>query len=80
MPSDLLLMVSSPSYSFSITNKTYFVDQITTLTAQSILLNILNPKSTNMKGNIKLNMYLSGYLTASGTVEVNQADAMYLGL
>lgn len=47
---------------------------------RNILLNIINPTSTNIKGDVVLNMYSSGYLTARGKVTLNEVMPMYFGL
>ena len=80
MPANLLTVTTSPSYAFNVINNTYFVHQITVLSTKSILLNVVNPPSTSIKGRIIFNMYLSGYLTASGSVELNNTVPMLLGL
>lgn len=61
-------------------NNAYQIGQIYSLSSGSFTLNIINPNSTNITGNITVLMYSQGYLAATGNVILQAVSPLYLGL
>lgn len=75
-----LMTISTGAYQSSIVNNNYQINQIYSLTNASVQLNIINPTSTSISGNITFSMLSAGYLSASGTIMIAPVTPVYLGL
>lgn len=64
IPSNLMTVSSSSNYLAALNNNIFEVSQIYSLTNNSVSIEIVNPTSTTITGNINLTMFLAGYLTA----------------
>ena len=61
-------------------NNAYQISQIYSLSSGSFSLNIINPNSTNITGNVTVLMYSQGYLAATGNLAIQAVAPLYLGL
>lgn len=71
---------ATTSYQTTMVNNAYQISQIYTITNQSVILNIVNPNTTGIAGNISLSMYNAGSLSATGTITIQNVVPMFLGL
>lgn len=72
---------TSSNYLTTTTNNSFFlISQIYNMTNNSVLINIINPSSTNIAGDVVFSMLLGGYLTAEGTVSIGKVGPAFLGL
>ena len=80
-PANLMTIGSSNGYQSSISNNTFEVSKIYSLSANnSLSINIVNPSSTSITGSMVMNMYLNGYLTAQGNTNIAAVGPVYLGV
>lgn len=64
VPADLMTVTSNGNYLAAINNNSFEVSQIYALSGSSIIVDIVNPASTVVTGQMKVSMFLGGYLTA----------------
>jgi hypothetical protein len=78
----LVMTVSSGSNYLASTNNSLFeVSQIYSLMGNnSLSVNIVNPSSTAVSGQIQVSMFVGGYLTAQGVVAIAAVGPVYLGV
>ena len=75
-----MTVTTSSLYQSSITNSSILISQIYSLTNNAISINIINPTSTTLSGDLTLSMFSAGYLTASGNITISTVDPVFLGL
>ena len=80
VPADLMTVTSNGNYLAAINNNSFEVSQIYALNGSSIIVDIVNPASTVVTGQMKISMFLGGYLTAQGSVAIASVLPVYLGL
>ena len=75
-----MTVTSNGNYLAAINNNSFEVSQIYALSGSSIIVDIVNPASTVVTGQMKISMFLGGYLTAQGSVTIASVLPVYLGL